>query len=63
MNIKLKGRHFDIIDVIEAESQAALSTITEQEFQDAFNNGRSAGNCTYAKKGITSRLIVASRPM
>jgi hypothetical protein len=35
LKIKLKGCHFDIIEVIEAESQAMLNTLTEQDFQDA----------------------------
>jgi hypothetical protein len=33
---KLKGRHFDTIEVIEAELQAVLNTLTEHDFQDAF---------------------------
>jgi hypothetical protein len=32
----LKGSHFDTIDVIKAESQAVLNTLTEHDFQDAF---------------------------
>jgi hypothetical protein len=36
LKIKLRGRHFDTIEVIEAESQAALNTLTEHDFQDAF---------------------------
>jgi hypothetical protein len=34
--MKLKGRHFDTIEVIEAESQAVLNTLTEHDFQDAY---------------------------
>jgi hypothetical protein len=34
--IRLKGGHFDIIDVIEAESQAVLNILTEHNYQDAF---------------------------
>jgi hypothetical protein len=34
--MKLKGRRFDTIEVIEAELQAALNTLTEQDFQDIF---------------------------
>jgi hypothetical protein len=34
--MKLKSRHFDIIEVIEAEWQAVLSTLKEHDFQDAF---------------------------
>jgi hypothetical protein len=44
LKIKLKGRHFDTIEVIEAESQAVLNTLTEHDFRDACKNGRSAGN-------------------
>jgi hypothetical protein len=38
LKIKLKGRHFDTIEVIEAESQAVLNTRTEHDFQDGFKN-------------------------
>jgi hypothetical protein len=44
------------------ESQAVLNTLTEHDFQDAFKNGRSAGNGAYARKGTSSRVMVASRP-
>jgi hypothetical protein len=50
LKVKLKGRHFDIIEVIKAEPQAELNTLTEYDFQDAFKNGRSAGNGAYARK-------------
>jgi predicted helicase len=36
LKIKLKGRHFDTIDVIEAALQSMLNTLTEHDFQDAF---------------------------
>jgi hypothetical protein len=36
LKIKLKDRHFDTTEVIEAESQAVLNTLTEHDFQDAF---------------------------
>jgi hypothetical protein len=36
LQTKLKGRHFDTTEVIEAESQAVLSTLTVHAFQDAF---------------------------
>jgi hypothetical protein len=32
--MKLKGFHFDTMKVIEAESQAVLTTLTELDFQD-----------------------------
>jgi hypothetical protein len=36
LKIRLKGRHFDKIEVIEAESQAVLNTLKERDFYDAF---------------------------
>jgi hypothetical protein len=36
LKIKLKGRQFDTTEVIEAESQAVLNTLTEHDFQDAY---------------------------
>jgi hypothetical protein len=36
LKIKLKGRHFDTVEVTEAESQVVLNTLTEHDFQDAF---------------------------
>jgi hypothetical protein len=44
LKIKLKGRHFDANEVIEAESQAMLNTLTEHDFQDAFEIGRISRN-------------------
>jgi hypothetical protein len=41
LKIKLKGRHFDTTEVMEAESQAVLNSLTVLGFQDAFQNGRS----------------------
>jgi hypothetical protein len=36
LKIKLNDRHFDIIKVTEAESQAVLNTLREHDFQNAF---------------------------
>jgi hypothetical protein len=36
LKIKLRDFHFDIIEVMDAESQAVLNTLTEHDFQDAF---------------------------
>jgi hypothetical protein len=36
LKIKLEGRHFDTIEVIMAESQVVLNTLTEHNFKDAF---------------------------
>jgi uncharacterized alkaline shock family protein YloU len=55
------GCHFDTTKVIEAELQVAPNTITEHDFQDAFKNGRSAGNGVYVRKGTISRVMVDIR--
>ena len=36
MKFKLKGRRFDTIEDIKAETQKVLDTLTEKTFQDAF---------------------------
>jgi hypothetical protein len=52
LEIKLKGRHFDTTEVIEAESQAVLNTLTEHDFKMHLKNGRSDGNGAYDGKGV-----------
>jgi hypothetical protein len=49
-------------EVIKAESQVVLNTLTEHDFQDASKNDTSTGNSAYVRKRTTSRVIVASRP-
>jgi hypothetical protein len=60
--MKLKGRHFDTIEVIEAESQVVLNTLTEHDFQDAFKKDRSYGNSACTQKRTISRVMMASMP-
>ncbi|PNF38978.1 hypothetical protein B7P43_G06608 [Cryptotermes secundus] len=36
MKIKLKGRRFDTVEEIRAETQTVLNTLTKKDFQDAF---------------------------
>jgi hypothetical protein len=52
----------NINEVIEAEAQAVLQTLTKHNFKNAFKNNRSAGNGAYARKVTTSRAMLASRP-
>jgi hypothetical protein len=40
MKLKLKGRRFDTIEEIQAESQRVLDTLTEMDFQEAFQKWR-----------------------
>jgi hypothetical protein len=58
LKLKLKG-HFDTIEVLEAESQAMLNTLTEHDFWDALKKWQN--NSAYVQKGTTSRVMVASR--
>jgi hypothetical protein len=46
MKLKLKGRRFDTIEEIQAESQRVLDTVTEKEFQETFQKWRR--RCLYA---------------
>jgi hypothetical protein len=36
LNMKLKSHHVDKFEVMEAELQAVLNSLTEHDFQDAF---------------------------
>jgi predicted helicase len=63
LKIKLKGRHFKRIQVIEAESQSVMNNLTEHDFQDAFKKKAEAlGTVHTPRKGADSRVMVASGP-
>jgi hypothetical protein len=57
LKIKLKSRHFDTTEVIEA----VLNAFSEHYLEDAFKNGRSAGTGAYEQNLTTSRVMVDSR--
>jgi transposase len=38
MKIKLKGRRFDTVEEIQAESQKVLMTLIQKDFQDSFRS-------------------------
>jgi hypothetical protein len=40
IKLKLKGRRFGAIEEIQAESQRVLDTVTEKDFQEAFQKWR-----------------------
>jgi hypothetical protein len=51
LKIKLKGCRFDTTKVIEAESQAVLYTLAENDQQDAFTKWQKRwGLCIRAKR-------------
>jgi hypothetical protein len=61
LKIKLKGHHFDTIEVIEVESQCwthSQNTISGLYLKES----RGAGKNAYVWKGITSRVMLTSRP-
>jgi hypothetical protein len=63
LKIKLKGRHFDTTDVMEAESQAVLNTLTEHDFQDALRKVAEApGTLHTSGRELLHWLMLASRP-
>jgi hypothetical protein len=51
LKIKLKDRVFDTNEMNDIESLAVLSTLLEQDFQNAFKNWQKTGNGAYALKG------------
>jgi hypothetical protein len=59
--MKLKGSHFDTIEVIEAETQVALNTLTEHDFQDALKKWQKRWEWCIREEWTTSWLMVASR--
>jgi len=47
--LKLKGRWFDTTEEIQAETQKVLDTLTEKDFQEAFQKWRRRWDrCLYA---------------
>jgi hypothetical protein len=60
--MKLKSSHFDIIEAIEAKSQALLNALTDHDSRMHLKSGRNAGNGAYMRKRTSSRVMVASRP-
>jgi hypothetical protein len=59
--LKLKGRRFDTIEEIQAESQRVLDTLTEKDFQEAFQKWRRLGTGVYMREETTSRVMAADR--
>jgi hypothetical protein len=48
MKLKLKGRRFDTVEEIQAESQRVLDTVTEKGFHEAFQKWRRWDRCLHA---------------
>jgi hypothetical protein len=53
LKTKQKGHHFDTTEVIEAELQAVLNTLTEQDLQDALKKmARALGTVHTCRRGL-----------
>jgi hypothetical protein len=55
----MKGRRFDTIEEIHAESRRVLD---RKGLQEAFQNGIDGGTVVYMREGTASRVMVANRP-
>jgi len=51
IKIKLKGRRFQTLEEIQAESQAVLNTLRENDFQECFKKWQHRWVCCQASEG------------
>jgi hypothetical protein len=51
LKIKVKSCRSDSTEVIEAESQVVLNSLTEHDFRDALKNSRSGGMMHTRRRG------------
>jgi hypothetical protein len=59
---KPRGLHFDTIEMMEAESQSVLNTLTGHYFQGAFKKWQKSWEQCIRDEGDYCGLMVASRP-
>ena len=57
--MKLKGRRFQTLEEIQAESQAVLKTLREHNFQERLKTGSAAGIVVKPQKEITLNVMPA----
>jgi len=56
LKMKLKGRKFQMVEEIQAESQAVLNTLRENDFQECFKNWqRCWDHCQSLSRGLLWR--------
>jgi len=51
LKIKLKGRRFQTLEEIQAESQAVLNTLRKNDFQESFKNWQRRWDCCQSSEG------------
>ena len=57
--MKLKRRRFQTFEEIQAESQAVLNTLRENDFQECFKTGSAAVIVVKPQKGTTLKVMPA----
>ena len=57
--MKLKGRRFQTVEEIQAESQAALNTLEKMTSRNASKTGSAAGIVVKPQKGTTLKVMPA----
>jgi len=62
MKLKLKGRWFNTIEEIQVKSQRVLDTLTEKDFQEAFQKWRRQSDQCLHAGGYNLRVTAANRP-
>jgi hypothetical protein len=50
--MKLKGQNFNTIEMIEAELQAELNTLTEHDYQDALKMAEALETAHVLRRGV-----------
>ena len=58
--MKLKGRRFQTLEEIQAESQAVLNTLRENDFQECLKTGSAAGIVVKSQKGTNLKMMPAT---
>jgi hypothetical protein len=61
MKLKLKGRRFDTIEEIQAESQRVLDSDSKGLTGSVSKNGGDGGTGVYTREGTTSRVMATDR--
>ena len=62
MKLKLKGRRFDTITEIQAETQKVLTLWQKRTFRKLSKNEGDGGTDVYIREGTTSRVTATDRP-
>jgi len=57
--MKLKGRRFQTLEEIQAEFQAVLNTLRENDFQECSKSDSAAGMIVKLQKGTTLKVMPA----